>query len=285
MSVAPFSLFGPVEPVWPLVISVPHAGRCYPEIMMTAARLSTAMLRPLEDRFADALVGQAIADGVQAVVANTARAWIDLNRSELECDPALIDLPGGITPLLSAKVRGGLGLIPRRIASGGDVWHQRIESADLIERIERHHRPYHQALDGLLSAVWRRFGTAILLDVHSMPTLPASDSGAGVHIVIGDDFGRAAHDRFTARAKAAAEQHGLDAAINHPYAGGHILRKHSRPHRGRHAIQIEIDRSLYLDSAGEPRPADVEAVGRFVARLAFALIEEAREQPLAVAAE
>lgn len=281
----PFGLFGAAEPTYPLIISVPHAGRQYPEVMQQSARLPALRLRPLEDRYADALVASAFAAGIQGIVANTARAWIDLNRSENEIDPGFIDLPSGALPLVSAKVRGGLGLIPRRISSGGDIWHRRITADDLNERIAQHHRPYHQALGGMLARTHAKFGVAILLDIHSMPTLPDTSDGPGAQIVIGDSFGRTADDRFTGCAAALAEQHGLSAAINSPYAGGHILQHHARPQRGLHAIQIEIDRSLYLD-AHYHRPTDrLESVRKFIARLAFALIDEALQYPQAIAAE
>jgi len=281
----PFSLFGAADPAYPLIISVPHAGRQYPEAMKLSARLPEGRLRPLEDRYADALANGAFTAGVQGIVANTARAWIDLNRSENEIDPGFIDLPSGALPLVSAKVRGGLGLIPRRISSGGDIWHRRIAADDLNERITQHHRPYHEALGAMLERSRAKFGVAILLDIHSMPTLPETSDGPGAQIVIGDSFGRSADDRFTGCAAALAEQHGLNAAINHPYAGGHILQHHARPQRGLHAIQIEIDRSLYLD-AHHHRPTErLENMRKFIARLAFALIDEALEYPQAIAAE
>jgi N-formylglutamate amidohydrolase len=280
-----FTLFGATEPACPLVISVPHAGRHYPEAMMRLARLPEARLRPLEDRYADALAEAAFANGIQGIVANTARAWIDLNRSEAECDPGFVDLPARTLPLISAKVRGGLGLIPRRIASGGDIWRERITADDLNERIMQHHRPYHQALSNMIEHVRAKFGVAILLDMHSMPKMSETPDGPGAQIVIGDCFGRASHDRFTVCAAAFAKQKGLITAVNHPYAGGHILQHHARPQQGVHAIQIEIDRSLYLDAAYNLHPEGVENMRQFIARLASALIDEALEQPQAIAAE
>jgi N-formylglutamate amidohydrolase len=281
----PFSLFGAADPVYPLIISVPHAGRHYPDAMQHLARLTEARLRPLEDRYADVLATSAFAEGIQGIVANTARAWIDLNRSESECDPGFVDLPSGALPLVSAKVRGGLGLIPRRISSGGDIWHRRIGADDLSARIAQHHRPYHQTLGAMLDHARAKFGVAILLDIHSMPTVAETSEGPGAQIVIGDSFGRTAYDRFTGCAAAVAEQHGLRTAINHPYAGGHILQQHARPQRGVHAIQIEIDRSLYLDAGFDKPAAGLEKICQFIARLAFALIDEALEQPQAIAAE
>jgi N-formylglutamate amidohydrolase len=279
----PFTTFGTSEPSYPLIISVPHSGRNYPDAMKLTARLPEARLRPLEDRFADSLAATAFAAGVQGIVANTARAWIDLNRSEQECDPGLIDLPTGVLPLISAKVRGGLGLIPRRLSSGGDIWHRRISINDLNARIAEHHRPYHSALATKLDKAWHKFGVAILLDIHSMPSI--ANGIAGAQIVIGDSFGRTAHDRFTACAVGVAEQHGLIAAVNHPYAGGHILQRHSHLRQGRHAIQIEVDRALYLDQASDHVGHGLTDMQHFIKDLAFALIDEAVDGQLAIAAE
>jgi N-formylglutamate amidohydrolase len=280
-----FSIFGAAESAYPLIISVPHAGRHYPDAMKRLAQLPEARLRPLEDRFADALADVAFASGIQGIVANTARAWIDLNRSENECDPGFIDLPAGLSPLVSAKVRGGLGLIPQRISKGGDIWHRRIRADDLSARIAEHHRPYHQAVAAMLERARTKFGIAILLDIHSMPKIPQISDESGAQIVIGDGFGRTAHDRFTGCAASLAKQYGLRIAINHPYAGGHILQRHARPQQGLHAIQIEIDRSLYLDANFDKPAAGLENMRQLIARLAFALIDEALEQPQAIAAE
>jgi N-formylglutamate amidohydrolase len=282
---APFSIAGADDPAYPLIISVPHAGRNYPEAMPLMARLSETQLRPLEDRYADALAETAFANGVQGIVANTPRVWIDLNRSESECDPGFVDLPAGTLPQISAKVRGGLGLIPRRISNGGDIWHRRIAIDDLSQRITEHHRPYHAALETMLDRARAKFGIAILLDIHSMPKPPESIDGPAAQIVIGDSFGRTAHDRFTARVAALAQRHGFATAVNHPYAGGHILQRHARPQRGLHAIQIEVDRSLYLDAAYDQLTAGVKKMCWFTNALAFALIDEALEQPQAIAAE
>jgi N-formylglutamate amidohydrolase len=281
----PFSIFGATEPTYPLIISVSHAGRHYPDAMKLLARLPETRLRPLEDRYADALADGAFAAGIQGIVANTARAWIDLNRSESECDPGFIDLPVGTLPLVSAKVRGGLGLIPRRISNGGDIWHRRVGTDDLNDRIAQYHRPYHQTLGAMLDRARAKFGVAILLDIHSMPTVPQTSGGPSAQIVIGDSFGRTAHDRFTGCAAALTEQHGLIAAINHPYAGGHILQRHARPQNGVHAIQVEIDRSLYLDADYDQPTVCLEQMRHFIVALAFALIDEALEQPQAIAAE
>lgn len=280
----PYRLYAAENQACPVLISVPHAGRDYPDAIRKATRLRDAQLRLLEDRHADALAEQAFAMGIPGIVATTPRAWIDLNRSEQECDPGLIDVPPGITPLLSTKVNGGLGLIPRRLA-GRDIWYGRISAEDLSLRLAHHHRPYHHAIERHLHRARSQVHNVVLLDIHSMPKLAAQGANPPKQVVIGDCFGRSAHDRFTRCAAAVAADHGFHTAINYPYAGGHILNRHSRPSEGRHALQIEIDRSLYLDAAHDRTSPGVTALQRMIVELATALIAEARAYPAAIAAE
>jgi N-formylglutamate amidohydrolase len=280
-----FSQFGAVSPCSPIVMSVPHAGRHYPAAMAAMARLGTARLQVLEDRHADQLVTLALATGRSAIIAHTARAWIDLNRDEREFDPLLIAAPLDHPPLVSAKVRGGLGVIPRRIAQGGDIWRCRIAPSDLGARITRHHRPYHDALHTMFLRARARFGIAILVDVHSMPPLPEQDGTPSAQIIVGDRFGKSSHDRFPACVQALAQDHGLVTATNHPYAGGYILDRHAQPGGNIHAIQIEIDRRLYLDPAfDQPGPGLIH-MQNFIARLATTLEDEALGGRVATAAE
>lgn len=284
-SVISFDRYSRAQPILPVTLSVPHAGRDYPANLHQTARLTAHRLRPLEDRFADQLATAAFAAGAHGLIARTPRAWIDLNRSEQEFDPLLVDPPFGLPSITSAKVRGGLGLIPRRIAGGGDIWQRRISAAELVERITLHHRPYHLALAAMLAQTRAKFGVSVLLDIHSMPPVAGNDTSPSPQIVFGDRFGRSSHDRFTARAVALAEQHGLVAAVNHPYAGGHILERHGDPARNIHALQIEVDRRLYLDHASNQPGAGLAEMQRFIARLVLTLGDEARADSLAIAAE
>jgi N-formylglutamate amidohydrolase len=280
-----FSQFGAVNPCSPIVISVPHAGRHYPAAMTAIARLAPDRLQVLEDRYADQLVTLALAKRRPAIIAHTARAWIDLNRDEREFDPLLIAAPLDHPPLISAKVRGGLGIIPRRIAQGGDIWQHRIEASDLAARIAVHHRPYHDALSALLVRARARFGVAILIDIHSMPPLAPYDGAPAAQVVVGDRFGKSSHDRFPACVRALGEDYGFVTAANHPYAGGYILDRHARPSGNIHAVQIEIDRSLYLDAAFDQPGPGLTRLQRFIAQLADVLAEEALGGTLATAAE
>lgn len=241
-----FDLHGDRLPASPIVLSVPHAGRDYPQELLALLRVPPVALLPLEDRHIDAVAHGARIDETM-LVARRPRAWIDLNRSESERDPRIDEGASTATaPLLSAKVKSGLGLVPRRVGSAGDLWQRRLSDAEVTARIAADHRPYHAALAETLEAARRRFGCAVLLDIHSMPPL-TGDSPA--RVVLGDRFGRSAGAWLVEQARAAIARADTEQALNTPYAGGYILDRHGRPDRGIHAIQIEFDRSLYLDPA------------------------------------
>lgn len=281
-----FDLIAPAGAPTPVIVSVPHAGRAYPDNIAALLRVPPDKLRALEDRHVDLIAAQAPGAGATLIVARTPRAWIDLNRAERDVDPAMIDPPIGLGAGASAKVRGGLGLVPRRLIGAGDLWRAPLPRAALDERIATIHRPYHAALAKLLAERQARFGVAVLIDLHSMPPIVTQEGQQPPDIVIGDRFGNSAGDRFTARLRAECEAAGLSVTENSPYAGGHVIERHGAPGRGIHAVQIEVDRRLYLDAAlTEPDPDGVARMTRIVAALASALAEEALGGSLPVAAE
>ncbi|TVV75290.1 N-formylglutamate amidohydrolase [Sphingomonas solaris] len=246
-SPAPFDRLGPTDPLTPLVVSVPHAGRDYPASLVERSTLPVETLAALEDRHADALAAGLPAMGITTFVQRRARAWIDLNRDEREIDAAMIaPAPRPGTLIVSAKVRGGLGLIPRRIAGAGEIMRQRLTEAEVAARIASDHRPWHGAIADALAAARARFGIAVLLDLHSMPPLAPVGGRAAPRLVFGDAHGRACAPRFVARLQEVAAARGIATARNAPYAGGHTLDRHGRPPGAIHAVQMEIDRSLYL---------------------------------------
>lgn len=284
---APFYRIGPERPASPVVLSVPHAGRDYSPALLKASRLPRETLETLEDRLVDRLVWRAVESGAAAFVARVPRAEIDLNRDEREVDPAQIAPPLPAAALLqSARTRGGLGLVPSRIAGSGAIWLHRLGRNELQRRIEAIHRPYHAALAAALAAARDRFGIAILLDCHSMPPrLPA----AGIRpatLVFGDRHGTSTAPVLLEAALAAARRLGFAAACNAPYAGGYIVARHGSPGDGIHALQLEIDRSAYLDEALREPGAGFDRAARLIAAVAEALAEEAlRQPPEAIAAE
>lgn len=286
-----FDVVGPLRPESPVVISVPHAGRDYPSVLGAMLRVPVSALATLEDRLVDAL-GAAARGGETMLVQRAPRAWIDLNRAETERDPRIDEgaagwgtAGGGVSgagqPVASAKVRSGLGLVPRRTAQAGELWSRRLSGAEVEARIAADHRPYHAALGEALAAARGRFGAAVLLDLHSMPSI----AGAGSpQLVLGDRFGRAAAARFVHRIEAEVAATGPRVALNAPYAGGHILDRHARPAGGIHGIQLEIDRALYLDRRGE-LSARFGNTAALLRRVIAALADEALARPSALAAE
>ena len=292
----PFVRIGPARLASPVVLSVPHAGRDYSPALLSAARLPRDLLEALEDRLVDRLVWQATAAGATAFVARAPRAEIDLNRDERELDPQLIAPPlppSGVVQ--SVRTRGGIGLIPSRIAGAGAIWNARIPRDELVRRITTIHRPYHRARDAAIGEARERFGAAILLDCHSMPPRadpprdfsargtgeagggtaakqPSAQRGGGDPLVVfGDRHGTAAAPDLFEAAVAAARALGYRTAANAPYAGGYIAGRHGRPERGLHAIQIEICRSAYLDPELRAPGPGFAAACRLVAAVVEAL--------------
>jgi len=282
---AAFTRHGAMPPDSPVVVSVPHAGRDYPAALLAAARVPMATLALLEDRHVDAVAlgahGAAQGTGT-LLIQHAPRASIDLNRAEDERDPA-VDEGAAAGATRSAKVRSGLGLVPRRVGTATMLWRRRFTDAEVIRRIAHEHRPYHAAITATLAAARARWGVAVLLDLHSMPPLP----GVGrAQIVIGDRFGRTAPARLVARIEAAAVAAGVRVALNVPYAGGHLIERHAAPRSGIHAIQLEVDRALYL-GPGLMRPGPgFAATTALVRRIVAELAEEALAgEALAEAAE
>ncbi|HEX8447099.1 MAG TPA: N-formylglutamate amidohydrolase [Sphingomonas sp.] len=264
MNAPPFRRIGPVVPRTPVVIAVPHAGRHYPDALAAAARVPIDRLVALEDRHVDQLIDDAVAGGATAIVAVTARAWIDLNRHPSEVDPTMIaPQPAAMLVRDGPRIRAGLGLVPRRIAGVGEILSGRIAADDLAERIATVHRPYHAALADALASARTAHGVAVLLDLHSMPPLRGGDSG--VEIVVGDLNGTSAAQDITTALLDAARTAGYRATRNRPYAGGHGVAEHGRPRVGVHAVQLEICRTAYLDGALDRPGAGLARARAFVA--------------------
>ena len=280
---SPFLRIGPEVPTSPVVLSVPHAGRAYSPALLKASRLPLRTLEALEDRFVDRLVWRAQASGAVALIACAPRAEIDLNRDEREIDPATVTpppAPGSV--LQSPRTRGGLGLIPSRINGAGSIWHHRIPAAEVARRIAEVHAPYHRALERALAQARDRFGVAILLDCHSMP--PQEDP-RGAAVIFGDRHGTSIAPDYVDEAVAAARACGFEVGRNSPYAGGYITVRHGNPARNIHALQLEIDRSRYLDRALRSPGPGFDAAAEMIAHVAAALAIRALAPPHAIAAE
>ena len=234
---------------YPVLIAVPHAARDYPAALTENLRVPADVLLRLEDRYADLLARRAASEGFAVIRSTRPRAWIDMNRAPDDIDPSMLsDIDPGKFSHMSVKAQGGLGLVPARLSGVGDLWRHKWTWADFADRIATCHTPYHARIAEWLDAAAMAYGGAALIDLHSMPSLPITDDGPSAQIVIGDRFSRSAASRLSDAALGLARGAGLHTRLNHPYAGGYTLDRHGRPQRNVHAIQIEIDRALYLDN-------------------------------------
>ncbi|MCB2064481.1 MAG: N-formylglutamate amidohydrolase [Novosphingobium sp.] len=267
-----WSLSGLNPSAIPVVIAVPHAGRAYSGPLLKALRNPEAASLRLEDRLADS-IGRAVAKetGAMLLVANAPRAMIDLNRAPEDVDWEMFGsddrpLDGHVEP--SRRARSGLGLIPRRVPGTGELWKRQHRSDELSARIAGIHAPYHDVLAEVLAGLRARWGVAVLLDLHSMPPIPQRGAASAAQFVTGDCFGASCHADLASTMMSFLEENQCACAYNRPYAGGYTLERHGDPSRGVHAVQLEIDRSVYLDAGlsrlGDGYPRLVRLLGGLV---------------------
>lgn len=251
MNRSPFTIHAPQKRESAVVFASPHSGSHYPDWFVKESLLDSHSIRSSEDAFVDQLFASAPAYGAPLLVAHAPRAFLDLNRSKDELDPALIE---GIRKVgHNPRVASGLGVIPRVVANGRPIYYGKLSRAQAYDRIDTYWRPYHMALQTLLNESREAFGKAVLIDCHSMPR-EAVQSGlrSGTRrpeIVLGDRFGAAAHPEVMDEVVTAFEDEGFAVARNTPFAGAYVTQTYGRPARGQHAIQVEIDRSIYMDEA------------------------------------
>lgn len=231
------------------VFSSPHSGRRYPAEFLAASRLDPVSLRKSEDCFVDHLFSGMPAHGAPLIAALFPRAYIDLNREPYELDPELVSDPlPAHANTQSVRVAGGLGTVARIVADGEEIYPGRLSLKCVMERIERLYFPFHSALTALIEETEARFGFAVLIDCHSMPSSAAvAGGGTRPDIVIGDRFGASCDPQLARAVRDAFLRAGYDVQMNRPYAGGYITEHHGKPTRGIHALQVEINRGLYLD--------------------------------------
>ncbi|MEP6868232.1 MAG: N-formylglutamate amidohydrolase [Novosphingobium sp.] len=251
-----FMLTAPQPSGIPVLIAVPHAGRAYPGSLIERMRNPGFAALRLEDRYVD-LVAKAVASatGAALLVAQAPRAMIDLNRAADDVDWDMFgagssNKAGDSSPDSYApgrRSRSGLGLIPRRLPGIGELWKRRHEEVDLQQRIELIHQPYHACLSDALHGIRDRWGRVLLVDLHSMPPLAPQGGQPAPEFVLGDRFGAACEGSLVASAFAYFSEMRRCAAHNRPYAGGYVLERHARPLMGVNALQLEIDRTSYLD--------------------------------------
>lgn len=281
---AAYQVLHPEQNTSCVVFASPHSGRSYPLAFLEATALDDHAIRSSEDAFVDQLFGCAPAFGASFIEASVPRAFVDLNRSPDELDPALI--MGVRSQSHNPRIASGLGVIPRVVANGRAIYRGKITLADAQKRLDDFWHPYHGMLQGLLDAAHRRHGQAILVDCHSMPHEAVQSSlFTGIkrpEIVLGDRFGAAAGPGVVDRIEAAFTAQGFVVARNAPFAGAYITQAYGRPSRGQHAVQVEIDRSLYMDERRIQPNANFAAVQAALRRVVAELAGIGRERmPLA----
>jgi len=275
----PHEVLAPSSQTLPLVVASPHSGRHYPPAFVADSRLDPLSLRRSEDSFVDELLAAAPALGSPLLRAHFPRAYIDVNREPFELDPRMFaDTLPGYANTTSPRVAAGLGTIARVVASGADIYRDKLRFDEALWRLRRYYWPYHDALRALIADTQARFGGCILLDGHSMPSIGGpTDRDAGsprVDFVLGDCHGTACAGAVTEAAACELARRGYHVRRNSPYAGGFVTRHYGRPAEGVHALQIEVNRALYMDEAqvrrgpGLPRVAeDLKAVVAALGRL------------------
>lgn len=270
-----FETLAPAEQAAPIVFNSPHSGRCYPLDFLRQVRLELGTLRRSEDTDVDVLFEGVVARGMPLMRAHFPRSLVDLNREPYELDPRMFDgrLPA-FANTRSMRVAGGLGTIPRVVGEAQDIYARRLSVDEALQRIETLYKPYHRALRKLLAETHRAFGEALLVDCHSMPSLaPARDDRPRADIVIGDRYGTSCDPAITDLVEAVLAGRGYLVVRNKPYAGGFITEHYGQPQSGVQAVQIEINRAIYMDertyarTAGfEPLRADLMALAEALAR-------------------
>ncbi len=250
----PCSVTAPARQTAALVVASPHSGDRYPEDLIAASRLDRQALRRSEDAHVAHLFAGAESVGAPLLEAHFPRAYVDVNREPYELDPTMFDAqlpPYAVTR--SPRIAAGLGSIPRVVAAGVDIYNRRLSFAEAAARLDVCYRPYHAELRRLVRSTKDRFGGCLLVDAHSMPSagLACREASAfgQVDVVIGDNHGRSAHRDYVAAARDVLEGLGYAVALNDPYPGGFVTKAYGAPESGVHALQIEVNRALYMDEA------------------------------------
>jgi N-formylglutamate amidohydrolase len=247
----PIEILAPSVQRLPVVLASPHSGTDYPPDLLAASRLDAHSLRRSEDSFVDEIFAAGPGLGAPLLRARFARAYLDANREAFELDPAMFEdaLPSYVNSG-SPRVQVGLGTVARIVASGEEIYAGKLRFADALMRVERLYLPYHKALAQLLEATRERFGYYLLLDCHSMPSSSGPHEHGGrrrVDFVLGDCHGTACHQAVLETAQCLILSKGYTVARNAPYAGGFTTCHYGRPSEHGHSLQIEINRSLYMD--------------------------------------
>jgi N-formylglutamate amidohydrolase len=269
----------PPQQSLPLVLSSPHSGTDYPQDLLNASRLDPMTLRRSEDSFVDQIFAAAPELGAPLLAARFPRAYLDVNREPWELDPAMFadSLPGFVNAR-SPRVRMGLGTIAKIVASGEEIYARKLRFAEARQRVETLYQPYHQVLRQLVEETEAAFGTYLLIDCHSMPS--AANAGTArdsADIVLGDCHGTACAAVLIEAARSFLTARRFTVAVNTPYAGGFTTGHYGNPRLDRHALQIEINRAIYMDERRYRRKSGFDALKNDMTGLLTCLAEVMRE--------
>ena len=273
----PFDILEPIAQTAPVVFASPHSGRDYPASFIAASQLDPVSLRRSEDAFVDELYEQAPHFGAPLIRAHFPRAYADPNREPWELDPTMFDepLPDWVNTT-SPRVRAGLGTVAKVVTDGAEIYADKITFAEAQSRIEHCYKPYHAALSAILQRTRDQFGAYLLIDCHSMPSIggpmdrdPGTDR---VDMVLGDANGSACTQRITNMAHQVLRDMGYRVVLNTPYAGGFTTRNYGKPAENAHALQIEVNRALYMDERTITRSGGFAKLAQDLSKLIEALV-------------
>jgi N-formylglutamate amidohydrolase len=285
----PFEAVEPAHCRGPVLFNSPHSGRIYPRAFLLTSRLDLATLRRSEDSFVDDLIAGIAARGHPIMKAHFPRCYVDVNREPYELDPRMFDgrLPS-FANTRSMRVAGGLGTVARVVGDAQEIYDQRIAVGEALRRIDSLYKPYHRALRRLFMRLHRDFGAAMLIDCHSMPSATgARDERPRADLVLGDRYGTSCVPIIAETIEATMREFGYVVSRNKPYAGGFITEHYGNPTAGLHAIQLEINRALYMDERRYQRTSSFTKLASQFELLADRLAEIPLEElrPYRAAAE
>jgi len=236
------------NPNSPLVLASPHSGRHYPDAFLDMSKLPLSSLKLGEDSYMDQLILPMTEHNIPVIHAKFPRCFVDVNRSASEIPPEFLPKSSNKPAFISPRAQSGLGVVPSRIAQNLDIYDYQLLPYQVSERIDRYYHPYHDGLRALIRTAQERFGTALVIDCHSMPGHgPGGDKRPDV--ILGDRYGKSCHASTTLRLENAFQARGYSVSRNNPYAGGFVTRHYGRPLANVEVIQIEINKLLYLDAA------------------------------------
>ena len=262
---APFDVISPRGASVPLVLDSPHSGTDYPEDFRAAVSLD--QLRQAEDSYVDELYASGPSVGATLITARFPRSYIDANRSLLDIDATLLEAPWPGPAIPSAKTQKGIGLIWRVLDSGDSIYARKLSIEEVKARIVRFHQPYQRAVKDALDHAHDHFGGVWHLNLHSMPAVSGriSEEGPGklrADFVLGDRDGSTCEAEFTAQVAQALRAMGYEVRVNDPYKGVELVRAFSDPKAGRHSLQIEVNRRLYMDERTREKTAGFATLKR-----------------------